>query len=96
MEKIHTEIELLSGLRLNRARLRFMVLFIQGLILAGSVQFHRIAHQMDTPARSQSNFRRIQRFLGQYPLSLEWVGLFILLLIPKRRGSTASCGGSAS
>lgn len=40
---------------------------------------------MDSPAQAQSNIRRIQRFLGQYALSLEWVGLFILLLIPKHR-----------
>ena len=83
-EKIHLELYEISGIKLNQARLSFISLFIGGLIRSRSVQFQEVAHQMDSPAKASSNFRRIQRFLSSYPLSLEWVGLFILLLIPKK------------
>ena len=82
-EQAAEKIEILSDKRVNKSRVDFMKCVTAGMILGRSVQFCEIADKMNDAVEVRSNERRIQHFIAEYDLDMEWVMLLLLLMLPK-------------
>ncbi len=69
---------------LNLARIRFICLFISSLCKVRSVNYSKLSSGFDTNAASSSNYRRIQRFIADVELPMEWISKLIFNLLPKK------------
>ena len=67
---------------INLAHIRLISLFIEALCKAKTVCFTLLATCFDSPAKSQSCLRRIQRFFAEYDLCPDLVARFIFRLLP--------------
>jgi hypothetical protein len=70
---------------LNLARIRLICLFINALCKVKSVNFSKLSVGFDTETKASSNFRRIQRFISQVDLPMEWIAKFIFRLLPEKK-----------
>ena len=69
---------------LNLARTRTTCLFINSLCKVKSVNFSKLSVGFDTETKASSNFRRIQRFISEVDLPMEWVSKFIFAVLPEK------------
>jgi hypothetical protein len=69
---------------LNLARVRLSCLFINALCKVKSVNFSKLSVGFDTKTKASSNFKRIQRFIAQVDLHMEWIARFIFALLPEK------------
>lgn len=69
---------------LNLARIRLMCLFVTTLCKVKSVNFSKLSIGFDTKTKSSSNYRRIQRFIAEVDLPMEWIAKFIFMLLPEK------------
>ncbi len=76
--------------RVNKSRLGFIGLFIEGLICSKSVQYQSIASEMRGEVQEESHHRRIQHFMSEYELDYEWVSYLLLLMLPNKGKFTLS------
>lgn len=72
-----------GGKRMNLSRLKALALAIGGLIRARKVQIHEIASQMDTPAKSKSNEKRLFRLLQETAFDFTHIAYMLLALSPQ-------------
>jgi hypothetical protein len=68
----------------NLARIRLICLFINSLCKVKSVNFSKLSVGFDTKTKASSNYRRIQRFISQVDLPMEWIAKFIFGLLPEK------------
>ena len=71
------------GQSMNLARIKLMAL-LEVLVKAQTVSLVRLANAMDTAADTESNMRRLQRFLAVYVLDLDLIARMIFSLLPVR------------
>lgn len=69
---------------LNLARIRLICMLINALCKVKSVNFSKLSVGFDTKTKASSNFRRIQRFIAQVDLPMEWIAKFIFDLLPEK------------
>lgn len=69
----------------NKWRARFLSLFITALIKARTVNLADIATVFTTQSKTESNYRRIQRFFEQFSMHYELLGKMLLSLLPKHQ-----------
>jgi len=69
---------------INPARIRLICLFINSLCKVKSVNFSKLSVGFDTKTKASSNYRRIQRFISQVDLPIEWIAKFIFGLLPEK------------
>lgn len=74
----------------NKARKRFIVLFILAMIKTRSVQFCEIAQELNDNVKASSNEVRIQDFFREVQLNYEQVALLLCMFLP-RRGKLTLC-----
>lgn len=70
------------GNKVNKARIKFIGLFIMALSKVQTVSFERLAVAFDHPAQHSSSLRRIQRFFASYVLDADLVAKLIFSLLP--------------
>lgn len=70
------------GKSINLARIKFMSLVICALCKVRTVCFEKLACCFDHSSRSESSFRRIQRFMAHYVLDQDWIAKLIFTLLP--------------
>lgn len=63
----------------------FVGLYIPSLIQSGSVQFHKTAKYLNEDVKLDSNTKRIQDFYREVELNYEFVAIFLLSLMPKKK-----------
>ncbi len=73
---------------LNKARKRFVILFILGMIKLRSVQFCEVSQGLNDKVKAQSNEKRIQDFFRQVNLNYEQVALLLSMFIPRKKKVT--------
>lgn len=72
---------LAANLTWNRARIKFLALFLIALTQTRSVNLVRVAARFQTRAKSESSYKRIQRFLRAFDFSfVELAHLLIRLM----------------
>lgn len=69
----------------NKWRARFLSLFITALIKARTVNLADIATVFTCKSKTESNYRRIQRFFEQFSIHYELLGKMLLSLLPKHQ-----------
>ncbi|MFB9056989.1 hypothetical protein ACFFU9_09575 [Mariniflexile ostreae] len=69
---------------LNLARIRLVCHFITALCKIKSVNYSKLSAGFGTRANASSNYRRIQRFMSDAALSMEWVAKLIFALLPEK------------
>lgn len=72
------------GGEMNLARIKFFGLFISALWKAQTVCFESLACAFESPARSESSLRRIQRFMAAYTLDSDMIARFVFALLPHK------------
>lgn len=70
------------GGRLQLSRIRLLCLTISALCKVKSVNYSKLAAGIDSRAMTTSRYRRIQRFMAEADLAMEWVSKLIFKLIP--------------
>jgi len=80
-----TEIEtiLAEQLRMNKARLKFISMFLLALIQKKTVNFVKLSLAFEGLAEPESHYRRIKRFFSEVRLDKESIGRIILSFLPK-------------
>lgn len=73
-----------SKFKWNRARLRFLTRFITSLILVTTVKLNRIALMLNSRAKSESNYRGLQRFFQNFRMDYEEYARFVLSVLAKK------------
>lgn len=68
----------------NKARVRLISLFIEALIKVKSVNYNKLSNVFDVSAKQSSSYRRIQRFMSEFDLSMKMVSKLIFKLLPKK------------
>ena len=68
--------------KINKARIKFVCLFISALCKVQTVCLSKLAIAFDTPANSNSSQRRIQRFIAGYPLDSNIIAKMIFSILP--------------
>ena len=69
----------------NKARLKFLTNFITSLVICTTVKLKRISIFMNTEAKSESNYRRIQRFFQTHRMHYEEYARFVMSQLPKNK-----------
>lgn len=69
---------------LNFARIRLISMFVSALCKVKSVNFSKLSVGFDTKTKASSSFRRIQRFMADVHLPMEWTARFIFKLLPEK------------
>ena len=69
----------------NKSRLRFLTNFITSLILCSTVKLNRIALLMNNEAKSESNYRGIQRFFQTFSMDYEEYAVFVVSHLAKKQ-----------
>ena len=72
-----------SHLSWHRARLKFMARFTSAVLAMTTTNLRRIAIALKAGVEAKSNYRRIQRFLGEYDLDAVALGRLLLHLLPQ-------------
>jgi hypothetical protein len=72
-----------SHLGWHRARLKFMARFTSAMLSMKTTNLRRIAIALKAGVEAKSNYRRIQRFLGEYDFDAAALGRFLLRLLPQ-------------
>jgi len=70
--------------KINRSRIKFIAMFVAALCKVQTVGFEKLANAFDTPAKSASSLRRIQRFVATYVFDRDIVARLIFALLPER------------
>ncbi len=70
-----------SNFKWNKSRIKFVTNFVSLMILTGSIKLNRISLLMNTEAKSESNYRCIQRFFKLFQMDYEDYSRFVLGLI---------------
>lgn len=70
-----------SNFKWNKSRIKFLTSFVTVMIMIGSVKLNRISLLMNTGAKSESNYRSIQRFFKLYQMDYEEYSRFVLGLL---------------
>ena len=68
--------------KMNKARIKFICLFISALCKIQTVCLSKLAIAFDTQANSNSSHRRIQRFIASYPLDTKIIAKLIFSILP--------------
>lgn len=68
--------------KLNLARVKFIAKFIMALCKVQTVTFHKIASAIDSPCKSDSSLRRLQRFIADFSLDSNLIAQLIFSLLP--------------
>lgn len=74
----------------NKARKKFVVLFVLAMIKMRAVQFCEVAQALNDKVKSSSNEVRIQDFFREVELNYEQVALLLAMFLP-RRGKVTLC-----
>ncbi len=72
------------GKKMNFARIKFLSMFILSLCKVQSVCFDKLASAFETESKKDSSLRRIQRFMSEYVLDIDFVARFIFALLPHK------------
>ena len=72
-----------SHLGWHRARLKFMARFTSAMLSMKTTNLRRIAIALKAGVEAKPNYRRIQRFLGEYDFDAAALGRFLLRLLPQ-------------
>jgi hypothetical protein len=70
------------GADLNKARIKFIGLFIIALSKVQTVNFEKIAIAFENNAKTSSSLRRIQRFIANYIMDTNIIARLIFALLP--------------
>lgn len=70
------------GADLNKARIKFIGLFIIALSKVQTVNFEKIAVAFENDAKTFSSLRRIQRFIAEYILDINIIARLVFALLP--------------
>lgn len=71
-------------MELNKARIKFIGLFIIALSKVQTVNFEKIAVAFENDAKTFSSLRRIQRFIADYILDTSIIARLIFALLPNK------------
>jgi len=74
----------------NKARKRFVILFILGMIKTRAVQFQEVAQALNDEVKAKSNETRIQDFFREVNMDYEKVAILLAFFLP-RRGKVTLC-----
>ena len=74
----------------NKARKKFVILFVLAMIKTRAVQFCEIAQSLNDKVKASSNEVRIQDFFREVELNYEQVALLLAMFLP-RRGKVTLC-----
>ena len=66
----------------NRARIKCIIFLIVGMLQMRTVNLAKIAITFPGKAKLGSNYKRLQRLLGQFSIDLDRVAQFIARLVP--------------
>lgn len=61
----------------NKARVSYLVQFIQALFLVRTVNLTQVAQAFQTPAKEESSYRRIQRFFSGYSFDMSFIVVLV-------------------
>lgn len=78
------------GKSINRARIKFIALFLEALCKQQTVTLHKIALGFNSSVNSSSSLRRIERFLSAYELQFGLISRLIVSLLPTKPPFTLS------
>ena len=70
------------GENINKARLKFISLFIIALNQVRTVRFEHLAIAFDHSAKKDSSLRRIQRFMAGFDLQIDLIAKLVFALLP--------------
>lgn len=73
-----------SKFQWNKARISFLTSFVTSLIIAATVKLSRIALLINTRAKSESNYRGLQRFFQSFKMDYEEYARFVVSILPKK------------
>lgn len=68
--------------KINLARVKFIAMFIMALCKVQTVTFHKIASAIDSPSKSDSCLRRLQRFIADFSLDSDLIARLIFSILP--------------
>jgi len=68
----------------NKSRINLICFFLQALCKVQTVTFSKLANAFDSPSKTDSSLRRIQRFMASYSLNTDLVAKFIFSLLPSK------------
>lgn len=85
-ERLYQTLE--QHLPFNKARIKFICLFIVALLKVPTVNFVKIAVALNGKVQQKSNYRRIQRFMASYPLCSQYIGKIVMALIAPKGNVT--------
>ena len=68
--------------KINLARVKFIALFIVALCKVQTVTFHKLASAIDSPSKSDSSLRRLQRFIANFSLDSDLIAKLVFSLLP--------------
>ena len=68
----------------NKARLKYITLLIISLIDVATVSLSRISLKINSRAKSQSNYRNLQRFFQNFLMNYDEYAKFIISQLPKK------------
>lgn len=71
--------------KMNKARIRFIALFILALCKARSINLTLVADSFESSSKSESSYRRIQRFIADFSLSSTLIAKLIFNLLPNEK-----------
>ncbi len=74
----------------RKARVKFITLFVLALIKTPTVNFVKIALSLNPACKQSSNYRRIQRFMAEFPLDCRVIGAIVWHLMPNQDNLTVS------
>lgn len=69
---------------LNLSRIRLICLFISSLCKVRSVNFLKLSSGFDNNTLASSNYRRLQRFIAEVELPMQWISTLIFSLLPEK------------
>lgn len=70
----------------HQARLKFIARFTTALLQLTTTNLAKLALALKATVKPASNYRRIQRFMANFPFDYEVFGRFLLRLLPQRSG----------
>jgi len=69
----------------NASRLKFLTNFITSIIISSTIRLNRIALFINTEAKSESNYRRIQNFFQKFKIDYEEYARFVISHLPEKQ-----------
>lgn len=68
----------------NKARIGFLLNFTTSLLICSTIKLNRIALFINTQAKSESNYRRIQNFFQKFEIDYQQYVQFVIANLPKK------------